>query len=123
MAVTNRDLVIVRGINDDWKIENFSRLWIGFGSPILEEGNFIALYMSAPISAIRYIAVVNNVTTVADGANYNLKALIELPTDVNPGHGIRKQEYWNINQFNLSEDQIGILHNLVDQWPISVKER
>lgn len=117
MNVTNPDLVIVRGINDVWLKENFSKMWIGFGGePIAipkEDANFVGLYINAPVSAITYIGVVDSIDRYAGGADFYLKALVELPQPIKPGHAIRKHENWNINNFGLSTNQIAQLRQLV----------
>lgn len=117
MNVTNPELVIARGINDTWFKENLSKMWIGFGpNPVgipKEDAYFIGLYVQAPVSAIKYIGVVDTIDRYPGGADFYLKAIIELPQPVDPGHAIRKQEYWNINNLGLNASQITLLQQLV----------
>ena len=117
MNVTNPDLVIVRGINDAWLKENLSQMWIGFGglpSAIpKEDAYFVGLYLSAPISAIKYIGIVSKIDRQAHSADFYLKALIELPQKILPGKAIRKHQNWNLNSFGLSKSQMDLLRQLV----------
>ena len=117
MNVTNPDLVIVRGINDKWFKENLSEMWIGFGgAPAAlpkDDSYFVGLYINAPVSAIKYIGVVSQIDRYNDVADFWLKALIELPQLVKPGHAIRKHENWNINQFGLNQSQITQLRQMI----------
>ena len=116
MNIKNPDLIIVRGINETWLKENFSQMWIGFGSgPIgipKEDSCFVGLYIAAPVSAIKYIGVVSQIDRDPGAAHFYIKALIEHPAPINPGHPIRKHEYWDINQFNLNASQIDLLRRL-----------
>ncbi|MGN6400480.1 MAG: hypothetical protein ACTHMD_08505 [Flavisolibacter sp.] len=118
MQINNPDLVIVRGINDTWFKENLSKMWIGFGGDPKgipkEDAYFVGLYLQAPVSAIKYIGVVSEIDRYSRGADFYLKALIELPEPIQPGHAIRKQEYWNIKEFGLDENRIALLRQLVD---------
>lgn len=117
MNVNNPDLVIVRGINDDWFKENLSKMWVGFGGlpqaiPV-EDAFFVGLYVSAPVSAVKYIGVVNKIDRYNGGADFYLKALIELPALIGHNLGIRKHVYWNIADFGLSQNQIDLLRQMV----------
>ena len=113
MNVTEQDLVIVRGINQEWISENFTEMWIGFGgSPIgvpKKDARFIGLYLGAPISAITHIGIVNKIERYDNNADFYLKAIIKLDQPVNPGHQIRKHEYWNLSDFGLSSIELKIL--------------
>jgi len=117
MNVTDPDLVIVRGINDVWFKENFSKMWIGFGgSPKgvpKQDANYVALYIGAPVSSIAYIGVVSQINRFTVGADFYLRALIKLPVVVNTNHQIRKHEYWKITDFGLSPQQIKMITDLV----------
>lgn len=118
MYVTDPDLVIVRGINDTWLKENFSQMWVGFGGNPKgvprKDAFFVGLYIKYPVSRIKYIGVVREIERYNGGADFYLKALVELPVPVNPGHPIRKQEYWSLDQLGLSAAQKEQLRQLIN---------
>lgn len=110
MKVTNRDLVLVRGINSEWFRDNFSKMWIGFGgSPQAtpkEDANYIGLYLEAPVSAITHIGIVERIERYENGADFYLKAIIKLDNPVKPGHAIRKHENWTLSEFGLNRSEM-----------------
>lgn len=117
MNVTNPNLVLVRGINSDWFVENFKDFWIGFGgSPQAipkEDAYYVGLYLEAPESTITHIGIVDDIERHVGGADFYLKAIIKLENPVNPGHAIRKHENWDLASLGLNETQIANLRLLV----------
>jgi len=112
MKITEPDLVIVRGINQDWISENFTEMRIGFGgSPIgvpKKDARFIGLYLGAPVSKVTHIGIVNRIDRYEGGADFYLKALIKLDNPINTIHQIRKHEYWKLSDFGISSIELNI---------------
>lgn len=111
MNVTNRGLVLVRGINDKWFKENFSQLWIGFGGDSRqtipkEDAYYVGLYLKAPVSAITHIGIVERIDRHDNYVDFYLKALIKLSKPIDPGHPIRKHENWDLSQLDLTIPQM-----------------
>lgn len=110
MNVTNDELVIVRGINDDWFTKNFSQMWVGFGGTAQatpkQDAYYVGLYLKAPVSAITHLGIVDKIDRYQDGADFYLKAIIKLKNPIDPGHAIRKHENWNLSQFGLTKKQM-----------------
>ncbi len=106
MNVKDPNLVLVRGINEDWFKENFSNMWVGFGgSPQAipkEDSYYVGLYLHSPISAITHIGIVERIERWNEGADFFLKALIKLNESVDPGHAIRKHENWTLGRLGLT---------------------
>jgi hypothetical protein len=117
MNVVDPDLVIVRGINSDWFSQNFTEMWIGFGDAAVAipklDSNYVGLYLEAPVSAITHIGIVERIERHEKGADFYLKALIKLKQPIDPGHQIRKHEYWKLKDLGLSE--LILLENHLDQ--------
>ena len=117
MNVIDPELVLVRGITDEWVKENFGQLLIYFGgsSPQTvpkEDAYYVGLYSVAPISKITHIGIVQDIHRYANGvAEFYLKALIALKTPIDPGHGIRKHENWTLAQLGLSRTQMERIKN------------
>ena len=107
MNVTEKDLVIVRGINDEFFKENFSNLCISFGGDPkaipAQDAYYVGLYLGAPVSAITYIGIVSEVYRYEGGADFYLKSIIRLDEALDPGHAIRKHEYWHLSDFGLDK--------------------
>lgn len=111
MNIQDPTLVIVRGINQEWIAENFTEMWIGFGgSPVgvpVKDAKYVGFYLGAPVSKITHIGIVDWIDRCKDkdGADFYLKAIIKLEKEnqVDPGHAIRKHEYWHLKDFGLSE--------------------
>jgi hypothetical protein len=118
MNVKNDELVIVRGINSKWLKENFSQLWIGFGgSPQAipkENAYYVGLYLRAPISQVTHIGIVDYINSYPGGEDYYLKALIKLKNPINPGHPIRKHEYWKLSDFGIDSNNIENIRKQLD---------
>ncbi|MDD2636062.1 MAG: hypothetical protein PHW82_11250 [Bacteroidales bacterium] len=110
MNVNDKDLVIVRGINDDWFAENFSKLVIYFGGAPqavpAEDAYYVGLYLEAPISKISHIGIVESIERGKDWANFNLKCIIKLDNQIDPGHPIRKHENWTLQRLKLNTVEI-----------------
>lgn len=113
MNVTDPDLVIVRGINDDFFKENFESLCIGFGgSPQavpVEDAYYVGLYLGAPTSSISHIGIVSEIDRYEGGADFYLKAIIKLDKPIETDHPIRKHEYWHLSDFKLDKALMEIL--------------
>ncbi len=109
MNIQDPTLVIVRGINQEWIAENFTEMWIGFGgSPVgvpVQDAKYVGLYLGAPVSKITHIGIVDRIEPDNGGKSYYLKVIIKLDKEnqVDPGHAIRKHEYWHLKDFGLSE--------------------
>lgn len=110
MNVKDPELVIVRGINSKWFKENFSKLWIGFGgnpqATPKEDAYYVGLYIEAPKSAITHIGIVEKIDRIKNGANFYLKAIIKLQTEVKPNHAIRKHENWSLQRLGVNKTEI-----------------
>lgn len=119
MNVTNPELVLVRGINEEWFNENFSQMWIGFGGETpqtrpREDAYYVGLYLKAPVSAITHIGIVESIDRKSDGGvDFYLKALIKLAKPIDPGHAIRKHENWTLSQFGLTSPQMDAIRKMV----------
>lgn len=113
MNVTDADLVIVRGINSDWFEENFSEFWIGFrGSPNavpVDDAYYVGIYLGAPASRITHVGIVNKIVRDDNSADFFLSAIIKLATPVDPGHPIRKHEYWKLSELGLSKETMNAI--------------
>ncbi len=110
MNVKNKNLVIVRGINDDWFAENFSKLVIYYGGvpqavPV-EDAFYVGLYLEAPVSKISHIGIVESIERGKDWANFKLKCIIKLDNPINPGHPIRKHENWTLKRLKLDPIEV-----------------
>lgn len=110
MNVTEKDLVIVRGISDELFKGNYSKLCISFGGdpkgiPV-KDANYVGLYLGAPISAITHIGIVSDIDRYKGGVDFYLKSIIQLKDPIKPGHPIRKQEYWHLSDFGLNESSM-----------------
>jgi hypothetical protein len=107
MNVFDPTLVIVRGINSEWFAQNFTKMWVGFGDAAVaipkRDANYVGFYVEAPISAITHIGIVSSIDRYENGADFYLKAIVKLEHPIKPGHQIRKHEYWNLQDFGLSE--------------------
>lgn len=112
MNVTEKDLVIVRGINDEFFKENFSNLCISFGGDPkaipAKDAYYVGLYLGAPVSAITHIGIVSEIERYEGGADFYLKSIIKLDEAFEPDHAIRKHEYWHLSDFRLNESLMEI---------------
>ena len=113
MNVKEKDLVIVRGINDEFFKANFSNLCISFGGDPkaipAQDAYYVGLYLGAPVSAITHIGIVSEIDRYEEGADFYLKSIIRLNKAMDPGHAIRKHEYWHLSDFGLDESLIETL--------------
>ena len=113
MKIEDSNLVIVRGINNEWINENFTEMWIGFGgSPVgipQKDSKFVGLYIEAPISAITHIGIVDKIKRYENKADFYLKAIIKLDNPIKPDHQIRKHEYWKLSDFGLQSIDLQII--------------
>ncbi len=115
MNITDDKLVIVRGVNDDFFKSNFSDLCLSFGGDPRavpkDDAYYVGIYLGAPISAITHIGVVERINRYDDplGADFYLKAVIRLKKPIDPGHQIRKHEYWHLSDFKLDPALMDIL--------------
>jgi len=107
MAVTDPELVIVRGINHEWINQNFTEMWIGFAGTAVgipkRDAHYIGLYLEAPISQITHIGIVDSIDRHDDEADFYLRALVKLKTPIKPDHAIRKHEYWTLKDFGITK--------------------
>ena len=102
MKVEDEELVIVRGINAEWREVNFSELWIGFGSPPpKKDAYYVGLYLAAPKSAITHVGIVDNIKRRSDYADFYLKSMIKLKEPVLSSHPVRKHEYRKLSDLGL----------------------
>ncbi len=110
MNVKDDDLVIVRGINSDWFVENFKDFNILFGgSPQAipkQDSHYVGLYVEAPISKISHIGIVEDIFRDKNGATFILKSIIKLPNPIDPGHPIRKHENWTLSGLGIVKSTI-----------------
>ena len=110
MNVTNKELVLVRGINSTWFNENFGQFWVGFGGAPQaipkEDAYYVGLYLEAPVSKITHIGIVERIEPYNGGVDYYFKALIKLENPIDPGHAIRKHENWKLSDFHLTSAQM-----------------
>lgn len=117
MNVKNPELVIVRGINNDWLNKNFSELWIGFGGTAQatpkEDAFYVGLYLSAPVSAIVYIGIVDKIKRYNKGADFYLKSIIKLRNPIKPKNAIRKHENWNLSRLGLNKNDMDDIRNKI----------
>ena len=108
-------IVIVRGMTEKWFMDHFVSMDVYFGGDPkaipAKDADFVGFYLEAPVSAITHVGIVENIERANDAATFHLKAIIKLDTPVKPsdGHGIRKQEYWTLEQLGIS--QIGLIFN------------
>lgn len=117
MNVENDELVLARGINSDWINENFTGFWVGFGadgnSIPKEDAYYVALYIGVPESRIMYLGIVGDVIRYEDHVEYYLKALIKLKNPIDPGHPIRKHEYWSLSQLGIPKVQVEQVRKII----------
>lgn len=110
MNVLDNELVIVRGINNEWIKNNFTEMWVGFGgSPNAipkDDANYVGFYVGAPISKITHIGIVDSIDRYDEGADFYLKAIIKLENPVQTDHPIRKHEYWHLKDFGLNKIEL-----------------
>ncbi len=110
MNVIDNDLVVVRGINSDWFVENFKDFRILFGgSPQAipkQDSHYVGLYVEAPVSKISHIGIVEDIRRDKYGATFILKSIIKLPNPVDPGHAIRKHENWTLSELGIVKSTI-----------------
>lgn len=116
MDVKNPNLVLVRGINNNWLKDNFGDMMIGFGGSTpqtlpKEDAYYIGLYVEAPVSKITHLGIVKDTYRENNYAEFYLKAIIELQSPVSPGHPIRKHENWSLSDFGLTKAQMDTLRN------------
>lgn len=116
MNVTNDQLVVVRGITDEFFNENFAKFAIQFGGTPqavpASDAYYVGLYFGAPISKITHIGVVKEIerdNTNAPYAEFEIKTLIKLENPLDPGHAIRKHENWALSDFDLSDKELNML--------------
>lgn len=107
MNVKNKELVIVRGINSDWLVKNFTEFWVGFGGSSQatpkEDSYYVGLYLSSPVSAIAFIGIVDKIYRYKNGADFHLKTIIKLKNPIKPKNAIRKHENWNLSRLGLNK--------------------
>jgi hypothetical protein len=115
---TENNRVIVRGISKRWINENFTQMCISFGgSPVgipKLDADFVGLYLGSPDSKITHLGVVSEIDRYPGGVDFYLKALVRLPKPIHVDHAIRKQEYWVLEDFELSPAQIELLYNILN---------
>jgi hypothetical protein len=70
-----------------------------------KDARFIGFYLEAPDSAITHIGVVASIEKGEGFATFHLKAIVKLDEPVRPKdeHGIRKQEYWTLEQLGIKQ--------------------
>jgi hypothetical protein len=113
VAATDKDTVIVRGMNEYWLKTHFQDMKVYFGSTEApqaipaRDANYIGFYLEAPVSAISHIGIVKYIQTNGDGGKtFFLRAIIKLDKPISPPNhpysGIRKHEYWQLSDLGLS---------------------
>lgn len=119
MNVKDENLVIVRGINSDWKSENFLKMWVGFSGPPQaipkDDAYYVGLYLEKPESAITHIGIVSDIKREDDETIFHMKALIKLKNKISTsdGHAIRKHENWKLSDFGLDAIELRELRNSI----------
>ena len=89
----------------DWFMDHFKDMKVYFGGkravPAFNS-DYIGFYLEAPVSAITHIGIVERIERVDEGATFYLKAIVKLDSPVSvPGHAIRKQEYWKLEDLGV----------------------
>lgn len=106
MPVGN-NMVIVRGMKEEWFMEHFKNMEVYFGGDPKaipkKDADYIGFYLESPISAITHLGLVNKIERYDDGATFYLKAIIKLddPIKTVDKHAIRKQEYWKLEDLGI----------------------
>jgi len=96
------ELVIVRGINDKFIIDNLVNFDVYFGgAPQATPANharFIGFYIGNSDQKVSHVGIVNRISE--DRNTWHLSAIFELKHPVSVDHSLRKHECWRIDRFH-----------------------
>lgn len=102
-----RKEVIVRGMKKKWFMDHFKNMKVYFGGDPRAvpkyDADFVGFYLEAPESAITHVGVVEKIERENSGATFFLKAVLKLDQPVEVEHGIRKQEYWTLEELGIQK--------------------
>jgi len=102
-----RKEVIVRGMKKKWFMDHFKNMEVYFGGEPRAvpkyDADFVGFYLEAPESAITHVGVVEKIERENSGATFFLKAVLKLDQPVEVEHGIRKQEYWTLEELGIQK--------------------
>lgn len=117
MKVEDPTLVIVRGINHESFRDNLGHFCISFGGipQAIPKNNayYVGLYLDTPNSAITHIGIVEYIERGKDYADFHLKSLIKLNSPKGEGKGIRKHEYWHLKDFDIKQEDIEKIRDII----------
>jgi len=99
------ELVIVRGINDEFIKDNlvFFDVYFG-GTPQAIPSNgarFIGFYIANSEQTVSHVGIVDRINE--DRTTWHLSAIFELKHPVHVDHALRKHECWRIDNFHKDD--------------------
>lgn len=99
------ELVVVRGINDEFLKENFADFNVYFGgeSPQTipaDKARFLGFYLADSDRCVSHIGIVNGVNS--ERTVWKISAILKLLHPI-PSHPIRKHECWKIDAFHKDD--------------------
>jgi hypothetical protein len=111
------ELVIVRGINDEFLKENFADFDIYFGGETPQTipasvTRFLGFYLANSDRCVSHIGIVKNVNE--ERTKWNISAILKLLHPISVDHAIRKHECWRIDNFHKNDvNRMIALHEIL----------